>query len=202
VHFAAVTESPARIEPRTAPRRRDGTVVSYWGTVECPRTGSTRTLDDCLHCTRFVAIRRSDDGRSASLRCLCCDDDPLTDVRAQGSWRTVVPELPLSRARLLASACQATMLLVARANQLLGVVHCNELAAAHGTVSAYVGTVATHMITEPWSLASEATVGDAVEALRELRVPGLLVVGPDARLINVICAADLRRIGVPAQLLR
>ena len=48
-----------------------------------------------------------------------------------------------------------------------------------------------------WSLPPFATLGEAVEALRELRVPGLLVVDHDLELRGVISSADLRRMGVP-----
>jgi CBS domain-containing protein len=58
------------------------------------------------------------------------------------------------------------------------------------------------MITEPWSLPLVATLGDAVEALRELHVPGLLVVDGDLELVSLVCASHLRRLGVPAELLR
>jgi CBS domain-containing protein len=64
------------------------------------------------------------------------------------------------------------------------------------------GTVGERTITDPWSLPLVATLGEALEALHELRVPGLLVVDADMELVSLVCTSHLRRLGVPADVLR
>jgi hypothetical protein len=196
VRFEGLAETHAR----TWPRRHvsdPAVAVPYGGAVACPRTGSVRSLDDCAHCEHFVNLRPDPDRQGATLRCLCCDDDPLSRrVPGEADWCTVPPELPVASARLVTWLNNASLLVVARGEEVLGVVHAGDLQEDDG------GTVAARMITDPWSLPLVATLGDALEALRELRVPGLLVVDADLELVSLVCASHLGRLGVPSELLR
>ncbi len=115
-------------------------------------------------------------------------------VPGEADWCTVAPELPLASARLLTWSHGAAILVVARGQAVLGVVHAGDLQEGEATV-------AERMITEPWMLPLEATLGDAVEALRDLRVPGLLVVDAEMELVSLVCKSHLRRLGVPTELL-
>jgi len=191
VRFEGLAETHARTWPRHAPAR-----MPYCGALACPRNGSVRSLDDCVHCEHFVNLRPDADHQGATLRCLCCDDDPLARrVPGEADWCTVTPDLPVARARLIAWTHSAALLVVAREQAVVGVVHAADLQEGEGTV-------AERMITDPWSLPLVATLGEALEALRELRVPGLLVVDADMELVSLVCASHLRRLGVPTELLR
>jgi hypothetical protein len=195
VRFEGLAETHARTWPRHPPGGHV-TAVPYCGAVACPRSGSVRSLDDCVHCEHFVNLRPDAGHEGATLRCLCCDDDPLARrVPGEADWCTVAPELPVENARQVSWSKGACMLVVARDDEVLGVVHAGDLQAG-------MGTVADHLITDPWSLPLAATLGEAVEALRELHVPGLLVVDADLELVSLACASHLRRLGVPAELLR
>jgi hypothetical protein len=189
LRFEGLAESPARLWPR-----HDGHIHGYLGTVECPRTRETRTLDDCVHCQHFVNVRPDPGGHTALLRCLCNDDDALVEPGTATGVCTVAPELPVDAARVLASTHAAEILVVIVDDLVVGALYPAALTHARGVV-------AEHMIDEPWSLPADATIGDAVDALRELRAPALLVIDADARLVGVIGAADLRRLGVPEELL-
>jgi hypothetical protein len=193
--FEGIAETHARLWPRLGPQRPVPESSPYCGAVSCPRSGSVRHLDECVHCEHFVNIRPDPDRRGATLRCLCCDDDALArGTRGGVSWDVVSPDLPVESARLRCWLGGTSLLVVARAELVVGVVHAGRLQDA-------TGKVAEHMIPEPWSLPSIASIGDAVEAITELHVPGLLVVDHELEVKGVVCASDLRRMGVPRALL-
>jgi hypothetical protein len=189
LRFEGIAESRAQIWPRAGERSQLAN-APYWGSVACPRTGAARSIDDCVRCEHFVNLRPDPDRRRATMRCLCSDDDPLIRVPCESTWHLVAPETPVASARLLTWAHHVPMLLVARQASVLGVIYA-------GALQSLEGDVREHMDAEPWSLPPFATLGEAVEALRELRVPGLLVVDHDLELRGVISTADLRRMGVP-----
>ncbi len=195
LRFEGIAESRARIWPRRGEHAHAAAAAPYCGSVACPRTGSVQTLDECLHCAHFVNLRPDADRKWATMRCLCCDDDPIAGrVPADALEHVVGPETPVAAARLLTWVRGAAMLVVARNELVVGVVYAHQLQDVEGQVGEL-------MVENPWSITPAATLGDAVQALRELRVPGLLVVNADSELTSVICTADLRRMGVPAPLL-
>jgi hypothetical protein len=195
LRFEGLAETHARTWPRRGQHLPVQQPERRCGVVACPRSGAVRSLDDCVHCEHFVNLRPDADHQGATLRCLLCDDDPLPRrVRGASTWDVVAPELPVEAARLVSWATGVSLLVVARAEEVVGVVHVGRLQDA-------LGCVGDHMIVEPWSLPSVATVGDAVEAIATLHVPGLLVVDTELELVSVVSTTDLRRMGVPAALL-
>ena len=192
VHFESVSELPSRVEPR----RRDGQAPPYYGFVTCPRTDGLRSLDDCVHCRHFVNLRPTRAACEATVRCLCSHEDALTDEEPLAStWRMVEPDMPVALARLLAATEELSLLVVAQDENVLGVIYADQLGTAgDGTVDACMA--------RPWCLPPTATVGEAVEAMRELQVAALLIVDADHELVSVVARTDLRRLGVPTHLLR
>jgi hypothetical protein len=159
----------------------------------CPRTGKAKSLAECMRCPSFVNIRPRPERHQITMRCLCTDDDPVVrSVHPGDEWPAVGPEVPLVAARRLAWAHDASVMLVARADELLGVVYEEHLSDARSPV-------ATHMTEFPWALSARSTIGDAVEAMAAVRVPALLLVAPDSRLVGVISRRQLLRLGVPPE---
>jgi CBS domain len=188
LRFETLAEARARLWPRR-PERLSG----YGGSVACPRSGGRRSLDDCRHCEHFVCLRPDADHDCGTLRCLACDDDSLRDFHGAAAHR-VTPDTPVASARLLTWVHHTALLLVVDAGAVEGVIYAGQLQRAQGEVG-------RHMVREPWSLTPDSTLGDAVEAMRELGVPALIVVDAQSELIGVIAAADLRRIGLAQPLL-
>ena len=129
------------------------------------------------------------------MRCLSNDRDPIARATTTPPSELVVaPDLPVATASVLAWAQDTPLLLVVDDGVIVGIVYPSRIEHAEGLV-------ASHMVVEPWSLTSVATLGSVVEALRELRVPALLVVDATSELLAVVCAADLQRMGVPTEVL-
>jgi CBS domain-containing protein len=195
LRFEGIAEPRAQLWARHGQCVPVGVGLPYGGAVACPRSGTVHALDDCIHCEHFVNLRLDATRGSATLRCLTCDDDVLARPSPEADgFEVVSPETPIPSARVRSWQSGASMLVVAREELVVGVIYARQLQLAEGTVG-------EHMIASPWSIPPLATVGDAVEALRELRIPGLLVVGAELDLRGVVGAADLRRMGVPPALL-
>jgi hypothetical protein len=195
IRFEGIAEARAHIWPRAGARWDAARAAPYCGSVPCPRTGAVRSVDECTRCECFVNLRPDPDRQHATLRCLCCDDDPLArHVADPASWPRVAPDVSAASARQISWTHCASMLLVTRDDLVVGVVHAHALQDAEGRIDEL-------MDREPWSLAPAATLGDAVEAMAELHLPAVLVVAPDDQLHAVVGTCDLRRMGVPGALL-
>jgi acetoin utilization protein AcuB len=108
---------------------------------------------------------------------------------------TVPPNASLGAADELARAQQLHHLLVVDAGRLMGVVCRCELAPAAPGVP-----VAERLGEDLFVIASNASLGEALAAMRALGV-GCLPVLADNLLVGILTRGDLRRVGVPRELL-
>ena len=74
----------------------------------------------------------------------------------------------------------------------IGVIHKNMSIAAQAAQVRKVKRAESGMIYDPVTISKEATVGDALNLMREHHIGGIPVVDPDGRLIGIVTNRDLR----------
>jgi hypothetical protein len=160
----------------------------------CHNGGRERTVDDCRMCSRFVDVCDGA-GRERIVTCAWSHRDPvsarMTDCAA---LVCVAPETRRRDADELAIREGLHHLLVVSSAALVGVCCRCDLSMEGGR------RVSTCMSTEIFAIHPTASLGAAVSALRWLRI-GFLPVVADGFLVGVITRGDLRRAGIPEELL-
>lgn len=164
--------------------------------LQCHRGGPVRDASFCLGCARIVGVRPGP-GHAITVRCLWCDDDRVDELMTPASSVvTIHPEALVAEADAAATAVDARHLVVADREGVVGVVcRCDLVAPARPGES-----VGDRMSGSPWGVRSGATLGQAVTAMREKHI-GILLVVKARELAGVLTRGDLRRTGVPEELL-
>jgi acetoin utilization protein AcuB len=161
----------------------------------CQKGGSERTGNDCLVCDRYRGWEDVSPSQ-IRIRCTWSGHDAVYDRMTRASeMLTVAPELLCSEAEARARNASVRHVVVARGDELVGVVCRCQLYRARPELP--IGDiVAPHV----FALDIYATLGEAVAAMAELGV-GCLPVLDDGALVGVITRGDLRRMGAPEALL-
>lgn len=164
--------------------------------VQCRRGEPVRKASDCLRCARIVNFRPGP-GHAITMRCLWCDDDRVDALMTPASAVvTIHPAALIAEAEAAAAAAEARHLVVADREGVLGVLcRCDLVAPIRPDE-----TVGDRMSDPPWGVHHGATLGEAVTVMREKHI-GILLVVRSSELAGVLSRGDLRRAGVPEELL-
>jgi CBS domain-containing protein len=165
--------------------------------ITCQTGGPSWTGAECLECPRYAGWRPGPGDRDVTVRCCWSDEDPVSARMTRASTIVAVtPATPCSAAAELARRHGVHHLPVIAKGAMVGILCAHDLERSPEPDQ----TVAERMNEEILGIRPEATLGEAVAAMRLFRV-GCLPVVADRLLVGLITHRDLRRAGVPERLL-
>jgi CBS domain-containing protein len=163
--------------------------------VDCQAGADAKSGVDCLTCRRFRGWDLHPD-HQVTIRCRWSSEDPVTArMTLPAALVTVQATAPAAQADEAARRAGVRHLLVLDGRQLVGVLCRCDLVSTPAHVP-----VAALMRKDLFALDARETLGVAAAAMRRLAVGALPVVS-DFLVLGVITRGDLRRAGVPEELL-
>jgi CBS domain-containing protein len=177
-----------------------GTTLAYrlaTARLRCQRGGPGKLALDCLRCHHLVNFLPPPAGRRLEVRCVWTDEDPVRELMTVASaaiWARAA--MPASTAANLAWWRGVQRLPVVEDETVVGVAERAVLeCAGEGTLVLEVASP----IGEVLSL--DASLGDAVDLLSREPSGMALVAGPDLEFLGLLTRSDLRRCGIPDDVL-
>jgi CBS domain-containing protein len=181
-------EVDAQMEGRLA---EDAPFDAAW--IHC-RGGIHVCGDVCTMCSRFAGWRRAG-GDRVTVSCRFTDQDPVsTRMTPAALLATISPRTLCRAADEIARARDVRHLLVVSDGRLHGVLCRCDLFPADDTPAV------TRLAEDQFAIVADAPLGTALAAMRELGLGCLPVLAGDA-VVGVLTRGDLRRTGVPEELL-
>jgi hypothetical protein len=187
-HFDGLAEQRANMRDARLPLSRSE--------LQCQKGGRELTGDDCLMCPQFRGWREGPGSEHVTILCHFTEHTPVsTRMTRASALVTVTPETTRVAAEEVARRNDVRHLLVTEGSRVAGILCRCDL---HG--GAPNDPVHQIMTEDVFALDTIATLGDAVSAMSKLKV-GCLPVVAGGTIVGLITRGDLRRAGVPEQLL-
>jgi predicted transcriptional regulator len=162
--------------------------------VACQKGAPPRHGLDCLLCRRYRGW--NEPHGQLRVHCEWTDEDPVSARMTLGNALvTVAPDDGVAAADELARRHEIRHLPVVEEGRLLGIVCRCDL-----VPPSPLGRVGDRMTRDVFVVPPAARLGEALGAMASLRI-GCLPVVADGMLLGILTRGDLRRVGVPEELL-
>ncbi len=167
--------------------------------LRCQKGGELRSSADCCYCPRFLGWEQGPGRDEVTVHCRWTAAEPVRALMTRAvTLLAVHPLLPISAAEELARAHGVRHLVVLVENELVGVLcRCVLVPSAGGRHDQVVDRMRP-----PITIPPTATLGEALERMNQHHVGCLPVLEGGHSLVGIITRGDLRRIGVPEELLQ
>ncbi len=181
---------------RSTPARSPGKGEPF--VVYCQRGRAPLALAECTRCPRLLDIRAGTAPGTATLLCRFTSEDPVSSVMTRASaLLSVSPVTPLADADQLLRDAGVHHVLVVADGELVGVMCRCDLARPFADDE----RVASRMSCPVVDVAPRAPLGDVLSIMNTCGIGLVVVVDGEGAVLGAITRGDLRRTGVPEELL-